>query len=131
MEENNENLLEYYKEAYDREKQRGSELAEELADANAKAAELSMQLNRIKGNPLWKMSKPLRVIMHFFIRNYQRLAAHGNPRGIAHKLKSKWIEKRAMKQHGKRSFPDGARRRTEEETGFSRDITISILVPLY
>ncbi len=71
MEENNENLLEYYKEAYDREKQRGSELAEELADANAKAAELSMQLNRIKGNPLWKMSKPLRVIMHFFIRNYQ------------------------------------------------------------
>ena len=40
MEENNENLLEYYKEAYDMEKQRGSELAEELADANAKAAEL-------------------------------------------------------------------------------------------
>lgn len=131
MEENNENLLEYYKEAYERERQRNGELAEELADANAKAAELSMQLNRIKGNPLWKMSKPFRVVMHFFIRNYQRLAAHGNPRGIAHKLKSKWIEKRAMKQHGKRSFPDAARRREEEETSFDRDITISILVPLY
>lgn len=131
MEQNNENLLEYYKEAYDREKQRNAELADELADANAKAAELSMQLKRIKGNPFWKMSKPFRVVMHFFIRNYQRLAAHGNPRGIAHKLKSKWIEKRAMKQYGKKSFPDAKRRRAEEETRFEKDITISILVPLY
>lgn len=131
MEENNGNLLEYYKEAYEREKARNGELADELADANAKAADLSMQLKRIKGNPLWKASKPFRVVMHFFIRNYQRLAAHGNPRGIAHKLKSKWIEKRAMKQHGKKSFPDAARRRKEEETRFDRDITISILVPLY
>ena len=131
MEQNNENLLEYYKEAYDREKQRNAELADELADVNAKAAELSMQLKRIKGNPFWKMSKPFRVVMHFFIRNYQRLAAHGNPRGIAHKLKSKWIEKRAMKQYGKKSFPDAKRRRAEEETRFEKDITISILVPLY
>lgn len=131
MEENKENLLEYYKDAYDRERQRNSELSDALADANAKAAELSAQLRRIKGNPLWKLSKPFRVVMHFFIRNYQRLAAHGNPRGIAHKLKSKWIEKRAMKQHGSKSFPDGARRRAEEETRFEKDITISILVPLY
>lgn len=131
MEENNENLLEYYKDAYEREKSRNAELADELADANAKAADLYTQLNRIKGNPLWKLSKPFRVVMHFFIRNYQRLAAHGNPRGIAHKIKSKMIEKRAMKQHGKRSFPDAKRRREEETTKFDRDITISILVPLY
>lgn len=131
MEENSEKLLEYYKEAYEREKAQNGKLAEELADANAKAADLSVKLNRIKGNPLWKLSKPLRVVMHFFIRNYQRIAAHGNPRGIAHKLKSKWIEKRAMKQHGKKSFPDAARRRKEETTQFSKDITISILVPLY
>lgn len=131
MEENNENLLEYYKDAYEREKSRNTELADELADANAKAADLYTQLNRIKGNPLWKLSKPFRVVMHFFIRNYQRLAAHGNPRGIAHKIKSKMIEKRAMKQHGKRSFPDAKRRREEETTKFDRDITISILVPLY
>lgn len=131
MEENMENLLEYYKEAYEREKSKNAELADELADANAKAADLAMQLKRIKGNPLWKLSKPFRVVMHFFIRNYQRLAAHGNPRGIAHKIKSKMIEKRAMKQHGRRSFPDAKRRREEETTKFDRDITISILVPLY
>lgn len=131
MEENNENLLEYYKDAYEREKSRNAELADELADANAKAADLYTQLNRIKGNPLWKLSKPFRVVMHFFIRNYQRLAAHGKPRGIAHKIKSKMIEKRAMKQHGKRSFPNAKRRREEETTKFDRDITISILVPLY
>lgn len=131
MEENNENLLEYYKEAYEREKRKNAEMADELADANAKAADLSMQLNRIKGNPFWKLSKPFRVVMHFFIRNYQRIAAHGNPRGIAHKIKSKMIEKRAMKQHGRKSFPDAKRRREEEAAKFDRDITISILVPLY
>lgn len=131
MEENNENLLEYYKEAYEREKKRNAELTDELADAVAKYTEVSDHLNRIKSNPFWKLSTPLRKVMHFFIRNYQRLAAHGNPRGIAHKLKSKWIEKRAMKQHGKKSFPDAKRRRLEEETQFDRDITISILVPLY
>lgn len=131
MEENNEKLLEYYKEAYEREKRKCAELADELADANAKAANLAVSLNRIKGNPLWKLSKPLRVVMHFFIRNYQRLAAHGNPRGIAHKIKSKVIEKRAMKQHGTKSFPDAKRRREEETTEFDRDITFSILVPLY
>ncbi|MBP3459995.1 MAG: glycosyltransferase family 2 protein [Lachnospiraceae bacterium] len=131
MEENNENLLEYYKEAYEREKKRNAELTDELADAVAKYTEVSDHLNRIKSNPFWKLSTPLRKVMHFFIRNYQRLAAHGNPRGIAHKLKSKWIEKRAMKQHGKKSFPDAKRRRLEEETKFDRDITISILVPLY
>ena len=131
MEENNEKLLEYYKEAYEREKRKCAELADELADANAKAADLAVSLNRIKGNPLWKLSKPLRVVMHFFIRNYQRLAAHGNPRGIAHKIKSKVIEKRAMKQHGTKSFPDAKRRREEETTEFDRDITFSILVPLY
>lgn len=129
--ENNENLLEYYKEAYEREKRRNAELTNELADAYAKYTEVSDNLKRIKGNPLWKLSTPLRKVMHFFIRNYQRLMAHGNPRGIAQKLKSKWIEKRAMKQHGKKSFPDAKRRREEETTKFDKDITISILVPLY
>ena len=52
MEENNEKLLEYYKEAYEREKRKCAELADELADANAKAADLAVSLNRIKGNPL-------------------------------------------------------------------------------
>ena len=131
MDENNENLLEYYKEAYEREKKRNAALTDELADAMAKYTEVSDHLNRIKSNPFWKLSTPLRKVMHFFIRNYQRLAAHGNPRGIAHKLKSKWIEKRAMKQHGRKSFPDAKRRKSEEETRFEKDITISILVPLY
>lgn len=129
--ENNENLLEYYKEAYEREKKRNAELTNELADALAKYTEVSDNLKRIKNNPLWKLSTPLRKVMHFFIRNYQRLMAHGNPRGIAQKLKSKWIEKRAMKQHGKKSFPGAKRRKEEEETQFDKDITISILVPLY
>lgn len=129
--ENQEELLQYYKDAYEREKKRNAQLTDELADAIAKGTEAADNLARIKGNPLWKMSKPLRVVMHFFIRNYQRLRCHGNPKGIAKKIVSKSIEKRAMKQHGKKSFPDARRRKEEEGTKFDKDITISILVPLY
>ena len=126
-----EELVDYYKQAYEREKQRNAELTDELADAIARATDAEWHLNHIKSNPLWKLSKPFRMIMHFFIRNYQRLMAYGNPRGIAHKLKSKMIEKKAMKQHGKKSFPNAARRKEETSTVFDKDITISILVPLY
>ena len=129
--ENIEELLEYYKQAFEREKNRNAELTDELADAIARATDAEWHLNHIKGNPLWKLSKPLRMVMHFFIRNYQRLMAHGNPRGIAHKIKSKLIEKKAMKQHGKKSFPNAAQRKLETSTEFDKDITISILVPLY
>lgn len=129
--QNIEELLEYYKQAFEREKNRNAELTDELADAIARATDAEWHLNHIKGNPLWKLSKPLRMVMHFFIRNYQRLMAHGNPRGIAHKIKSKLIEKKAMKQHGKKSFPNAAQRKLETSTEFDKDITISILVPLY
>lgn len=47
----------------------------------------------------------------------------------------RWKQKRgeAVKRvdFGTRSFPDEARRRTEEETVFPRELKISILVPLY
>ena len=92
-----EELVDYYKQAYEREKQRNAELTDELADAIARATDAEWHLNHIKSNPLWKLSKPFRMIMHFFIRNYQRLMAYGNPRGIAHKLKSKMRKRMGVK----------------------------------
>ncbi len=124
-------INDFYKDALDREKKRNAELAADLAAAQAEIEDLKASLQRIKGNPLWKMSKPFRVVMHFFIRNYQRLMAHGNPRGIAQKIKSKIIEKKAAKKHGTKSFPDHERRLKESSEKFDKDITISILVPLY
>jgi len=141
-EQETQELLVYYREAYEREKKRNAELAGELADANEKAADLDFKLKRIKNNPIWKMSKPFRVVMHFCIRTKDRIVRYGNPRSLAHKIHSKMIEKKAMKQHGKKSFPDEAQRKQQEEYVFKQtdplngkempaDIKFSILVPLY
>lgn len=131
MKEEKKDLEEYYKELYEREKQKSEKLAYELADAKRECEDLAMKLSRIKDSPFWAMSKPFRVVIHFFIRQKNRILCHGNPKGIARKIVNKYREKRAIKIHGTASFPTAARRREEEETRFPGDIKISILVPLY
>ncbi len=122
---------EYYRLAYEKEKEKNIDLAAKLAEAIARADDLDFKLKRIKNNPLWKASKPLRSVMHWMIRMKDRIVRLGTPRGIARKIKSKLIERRAMRMHGRASFPDRDARRAMEETVFDRDITFSILVPLY
>ena len=53
--------LEFYKNAYEQEKARSASLAGRLADAKNEADNLQFQLDRIKNNPVWKASKPLRM----------------------------------------------------------------------
>ena len=48
-------LLEYYRLAYEKEKQKNTDLAAKLADAQAQAEDLDFKLKRIKNNPIWKM----------------------------------------------------------------------------
>ena len=55
----------FYKEAYEQEKARSASLAGRLADAKNEADNLQFQLDRIKNNPMWKASKPLRQTMHW------------------------------------------------------------------
>lgn len=124
-------LLEYYRLAYEKEKQKNTDLAAKLADAQAQAEDLDFKLKRIKNNPIWKMTAPLRSVMHFMIRTKDRIVRLGNPKGAARKLRSKMIEKQAMRQHGSASFPTKEQRQEQEQTQFPRDITFSILVPLY
>lgn len=131
MKEDNKDLEEYYKELYQREKQKSERLAYELADSRRECQDLAMKLSRIKDSPFWAMSKPFRVVIHFFIRQKNRILCHGNPKGIARKIVNKYREKRAIKIHGTGSFPTASRRKEEEDTKFSKDIKISILVPLY
>lgn len=120
-----------YKQAYEQEKARAAALAGRLADAKNEADNLQFQLDRIKNNPMWKASKPLRQVMHWGMRNYRRLRNLGGPRGIARKLKQKKIEAQAKKLHGTASFPTPEEARRQKETKFDRMVTISILVPLY
>ena len=61
--------IQFYKQAYQREKARAASLAGRLADARNEADSLQFQLDRIKNNPLWKASKPLRQTMHWGLRN--------------------------------------------------------------
>lgn len=132
MEKGNQSeLLEYYRLAYEKEKQKNTDLAAKLADAQAQAEDLDFKLKRIKNNPVWKLTAPLRSVMHWMIRMKDRILRLGNPKGVLRKLRSKMIEKRAMRQHGKASFPTKEQRQDQEAVLFPRDITFSILVPLY
>ncbi len=126
-----QNLLDYYKESYESEKKKSAMLAGKLSDEKSRADDLEFKLARIKNNPVWKMSKPFRVTMHFIIRTKDRIIRLGNPKGVLRKIKSKMIEKKAMKKHGRASFPDETQRREQESMEFEKKIRISILVPLY
>lgn len=133
--ENQENKevrdVEFYKQAYEQEKARAASLAGRLADAKNEADSLQFQLDRIKNNPIWKASKPLRQTMHWGLRNYRRIRNLGGPKGIARKLKQKRIEAQAKKLHGTASFPTSEQAKQQRETTFERMVKISILVPLY
>lgn len=129
--ENQAELLEYYRLAYEKEKEKNTELAAILAQAQSQADDLDFKLKRIKNNPVWKASKPLRSVMHWTIRMKDRIVRLGSPKGIARKLRSKMIEKKAMKQHGRASFPTKEQADRMRAVRFPRDVTFSILVPLY
>ena len=71
------------------------------------------------------------MVINYCIATKNRILCHGNPKGIAHKLLSKYREKKAIRIHGTGSFPSVAEREKEETTVFPKDVTFSILVPLY
>nr|MBQ8253429.1 glycosyltransferase [Lachnospiraceae bacterium] len=121
----------YYKDLYEREKAKNEKLTYRLADSQREVEDLTRKLDKIKGSVFWKLAKPFRVVINFFLATKNRILCHGNPKGIARKLVNKYREKRAIKIHGTGSFPGAAQRKAEEETKFSKDIKISILVPLY
>lgn len=120
-----------YREAYEKEHLRNADLAGRVADLEAKCDDLTFKLNRIKNNPLWKLSSPLRKGMHFFLRQRTRLKNCGNLRGVIAKLKYKKIERQAMERYGTKSFPTPEEAAKQRETKFLRMVKISILVPLY
>ena len=130
-EKKQEDLTAYYKDLYEREKEKNEKLAYRLADSAREVEDLTRKLQKIKGSVFWKLAKPFRVVINFCIATKNRILCHGNPKGIARKLLSKSREKRAIRLHGTGSFPTPKERKRQEETVFDRDVTFSILVPLY
>ncbi len=126
-----QNELVFYKDAYEKEHLRNADLAGRVADLEAKCDDLDFKLNRIKNNPLWKASAPLRRGMHFILRQKTRLKNCGNLRGIIAKIKYKKIEREAMTNYGTRSFPTPEEAQAQRAEHFDRMVKISILVPLW
>lgn len=120
-----------YEEAYEKEHLKCAELAGRIADLEAECEELTWKLDRIKKNPMWKASKPARDVIHWAIRQKDRLANCGGPRGVIAKLGYKKREREAMKQFGTESFPSPQQAQAESQTVFPHMVKISILVPLW
>ncbi len=79
----------------------------------------------------WKASKPLRVVVHFFLRMQNAYIHYGGIKGMYRRWKQKRGEATKKVDFGTKSFPGREQRRAEEETVFPRKIKFSILVPLY
>ena len=62
-----------YKELYEKEHQKNAALAERVAALEDANGDQQFKIDRIKNNPLWKMSKPARDVMHVAIRQVDRL----------------------------------------------------------
>ena len=120
-----------YKAAYEREKIKSADLAQKVATLEDKNQELDSKLNRIKNNPIWKASTPVRNSVHWIIRQKDRLKNCGSVHGVIAKIKYKQIEKKCMAHYGTESFPDADRIQQESNTVFPRMVVVSILIPLY
>ena len=126
-----EEKLRYYKDAYERERRKGAVLTDKLAQAERENAESEERLGRIKGSVFWRISKPLRSLVHWVRRTKERLGYYGSVKGVMRKLNAKKIERKARTQHGTASFPDAAEADRQSREKFGRSIKFSILVPLY
>lgn len=120
-----------YKEAYEQEHYKSTYLAGRVAELEDQVDDLQFKLDRIKNNPVWKASTPLRKCMHFAIRQVDRVKNCGSIGGVVAKMKYKANERKAMKHYGTESFPSEEERKRQEETVFSNMVKISILTPLW
>lgn len=129
--DNQEELLSYYKEAYEKEKQKNMRLAGTLADMQNRADELQEKLDRIHNSAFWKLAAPLRKLRVVIIQTKDRVMRYGSPKGIARKIRNKLREKKALSKFGTKSFPNEEQTAQMRAHQFPRNIKISILVPLY
>jgi glycosyltransferase involved in cell wall biosynthesis len=104
---------------------------QQIEDLKEENKVLDQKLKRIKDNPLWKATKPLRMTMHISIHQARRLINCGGPKGIAKKLVYKKREREAKKQFGTASYPSPEEIDRQRKQEFSNKVKFSILTPLY
>ena len=126
-----EKAEQYYKNLYEEEVRKNESLLSLLADAERKASDLAYRLDLVEKNRLWRLLYPLRQFLGHIHNLIRRIRRYGTLRNLMAKIRSKQIERKAYKSYGTKSRPDEETVRKQRETKFERDITFSILVPLY
>jgi len=122
---------EYYKDLYEKEHAKNRQLTQELVDAEAKVADLTYKMDKLRNSLIWKSIYPFRLLWSHTKNFFIRIKRYGNLKNLMKKVESKIIEKKAYKSYGTLSMPTEDEIKAQRETEFSRDITFSILVPLY
>ena len=122
---------EYYKDLYEKERNKCEELTARVVDLEAANADLTYKLDKIRKSKLWKSIYPIRLAYSHLKNLITRIKRYGNLKNLMAKIKSKRIEKAAYKSYGTLSMPDEETRKAQEETRFPEDVKFSILVPLY
>ena len=105
-----------------------------MSEENKKAelpAYRDKRFDGVRDTWYWKLSKPVRVVVHFVIRTRNAYIHYGGFKGMYRRWKQKKGEASKRLDFGTKSFPNAEERRREEETVFPREIKISVLVPLY
>lgn len=120
-----------YKEAYEAEHKKCTDLFRKIADLEAANEELNYKLDRIYNNKFFKFTKPFRLFAHFILRQFRRLKNCGNFKDVIAKIKKKRKEKKIQERYGTKSFPSAEEAKRQAEMVFERNVKISILVPLY
>ena len=105
-----------------------------MSEENKKAelpAHRDKRFDGVRDTWYCKLSKPVRVVVHFVIRTRNAYIHYGGFKGMYRRWKQKKGEASKRLDFGTKSFPNAEERRREEETVFPREIKISVLVPLY
>ena len=131
MQDTTNQTFEYYKELYEKELKKNEELTQALVTAEAQRDDYKFHLDNIHNSLLWKVMYPFRMCWSHFKNFFIRIKRYGNFKNLMKKVKSKIIEKKAYKSYGTQSMPSPEEIKVQRETKFSKDITVSILVPLY
>ncbi len=126
-----EKLIAYYKELYEKEEKKNLELTEELVASEERCAELQRKVDLIKKSLIFRILKPFRMCWAKMKNAFIRVKRYGNLRNLIAKIKSKRIERQAYRLHGTASFPSEEERNIQSEFNFTKDVKFSILVPLY
>ena len=123
--------FEYYKELYEKELKKNEELTEALVTAEQQRDDYKFHLDNIHNSLLWRVMYPFRICFSHVKNFFIRIKRYSSLKQLMKKIQSKIIERKAYKSYGTNSMPSIEEIKRQRETVFSKDITISILVPLY